>query len=295
MSLVVRCGVTVAVALAVAAGGLKKKALSPDGAAAGVAVALCCGMAGGYRALALLGAFFVSSSALTRFKSGDKKKLEHGHKKGGQRTATQVFSNALAGCLCSLLYCCAAGTEELWVDLSAAPLASLCALGVLGHFACTNGDTWASELGTVLAAGPPLLLLGLRSDGRPIVCQRVPTGTNGGVSLAGTAASAAAGLLIGATFALVSLLSCSTGPGLSCLSLCLLGTLGGILGSLVDSVLGGTLQYSGWDEKLKMVVNEPTPSAVHVTGVGLLDNHQVNNLSSILTAIALPCISLALR
>lgn len=303
MALVLRCAVTVVISLLVGVGGYKKKALSADGAAAGMLVGLCCGLTGGYRGLALLGTFFVSSSALTRFKTREKKRLEHGHKKGGQRNATQVFSNALAGCICCVLYACSVfrtasdgswALEELWVDFEAAFWPSWWALGLLGHFSCTNGDTWASELGTVLASGQPLLLIGLSSSGSPILFKRVPTGTNGGVSLAGTAASAAAGLLIGAAFAAVSLLACATGPGLSFASLCLLGLLGGVLGSLIDSVLGGMLQYSGWDEELKMVVNEPTANAKHVTGLGLLDNHQVNNLSSILTAVSLPVIGLAL-
>lgn len=38
-------------------------------------------------------AFYLSSSKLTKYKAKVKKEREYGHKVGGQRTATQVFSN----------------------------------------------------------------------------------------------------------------------------------------------------------------------------------------------------------
>jgi uncharacterized membrane protein len=43
-----------------------------------------------------------------------------------------------------------------------------------------SGDTWSSELGSVLSKGDPYLILS---------CKKVPRGTNGGVSLVGILAS----------------------------------------------------------------------------------------------------------
>lgn len=44
---------------------------------------------------------------------------------------------------------------------------------VTGAFACSNGDTWASELGSVLG-GQPFLITTFK---------QVPKGTNGGITM----------------------------------------------------------------------------------------------------------------
>ena len=59
------------------------------------------------------------------------------------------------------------------------------------HFACCLGDTLASELG-ILSPTPPILITTLKS---------VPPGTNGAISLGGTLASIAGGLIMGITMA----------------------------------------------------------------------------------------------
>jgi len=50
--------------------------------------------------------------------------------------------------------------------------------------------------------------------------------------------------------------------------------------------LGATLQYSGWHSKLNKVVEVPSAATRHISGIALLDNHQVNLLSSIITSVA---------
>ena len=47
---------------------------------------------------------------------------------------------------------------------------------------------------------------------------------------------------------------------------------------------GATVQYSGYCEKKRLVVEAPGPTVTHVSGLGLLDNHQVNFVASLVTA-----------
>ena len=52
----------------------------------------------------------------------------------------------------------------------------------------------------------------------------------------------------------------------------IIGALAGFVGSLIDSVLGGFLQYSGINEKTCKISNEPGDDIKHISGYNLLSN-----------------------
>nr|GFA42183.1 protein PGR [Tanacetum cinerariifolium] len=106
-------------------------------------------------------------------------------------------------------------------------------------FKKTSGKyTWSSELG-VLSDEQPRLITTFKP---------VRRGTNGGVTIAGLQAAAAAGTVIGLAFVLPGFFtkSCTDDAFLKQLLVIPLSAAAGLAGSLIDSVLGATLQFSGF-------------------------------------------------
>jgi uncharacterized membrane protein len=100
------------------------------------------------------------SSRLTKYKSQQKRLLEEDFREGGQRNAGQVLANSLFMCgLCLVTLVTFNGPADLLPsDDPATRYTKLTyLLACLGHYACANGDTWASELG-ILAQSKPRLV-----------------------------------------------------------------------------------------------------------------------------------------
>jgi len=267
--------------------GHGRKSLSTSGALLALLVGFCLTLAHYSFFLCLL-AFFISSSKATKYKQEVKKELEEDFKEGGQRNWLQVLCNGGMAMELSLLYLLDIGSSDLPVDFRHQYRASWLGVAVLGAVACCNGDTWASELGTVLAKGDPFLVT---------TWQRVPKGTNGAVTVVGLVSSLLGGMVIGlayfvGVFMSASALDLALAPNQ--LLLVLVGGLGGLLGSLLDSLIGASLQFSGKDVKTGKIVEVARNGVVPIAGKMVLDNHSVNLVSSILTALLLPKIALAI-
>ncbi|XP_028555832.1 protein PGR-like, partial [Dendrobium catenatum] len=124
--------------------------------------------------------------------------------------------------------------------------------------------------------------------------QKVRKGTNGAVSVEGLLAAAAAGLVIGSTFVMVGWLSVSCGTHVVRRELLAvpIAAIAGLCGSLIDSILGATLQFSGFCTLRKKVVGRKTPTVIRISGMEVLDNNAVNAVSVLITTLltGLACI-----
>lgn len=269
--------------LVIVRNGLKKKSLDLTGAIAAVIVGFILTLSN-LCFFASCITFFLTSSKLTRFKSDIKEKIEDDFKKGGQRNWIQVFCNGGIPTLLALFYMIDVGIGEHAIDYAKDFTASVLSVAVLGSFACSCGDTWASEIGTVISSHVPVLIT---------TFSKVPVGTNGGITITGTIASILGGTMIGLAY-FITLLTLLTIRRIIAVPpqwpVILIGCLGGFLGSMFDSILGATLQYSGYCSVKKCVVHKPSPTVKHISGRAILDNHAVNFVSCLLTSVVMPII-----
>jgi uncharacterized membrane protein len=213
---------------------------------------------------------------------------------GGVPTALAVAYGALAGCADLPLNPAAsavAAAQPLLLDAWRSHALTALLGGFLGYYACCMGDTWASELGVLWRGTPRLVTTG----------RRVRRGTNGAVSPLGLAASAAGGLFAGLVFYAAALVSPTLwvfepqrAAAQSQWMLVPLGLAAGLGGSLLDSLLGATVQYSGYDRARRKVVSNPGDTVTTICGRPWLSNNQVNLTSASLTSAAAAAAALRL-
>lgn len=184
------------------------------------ATALCLETPGVHTALAPLFALLLLTFAATRFGRSRKEGLGTAESRRGRR-ASQVAANlgvaALAGIPLSAFH-----ADTPWFFGRAAALAALVAA-----LAEATADTLSSELGQVLGGEPRLIT----------TMKRVPVGTDGGISVAGT--------LLGCLGAAIVVATGMAVPGMT-REEALAALFGGLAGLVVDSLLGALVERRGW-------------------------------------------------
>ena len=126
--------------------------------------------------------------------------------------------------------------------------------------------------------------------------RHVPKGTNGGVTLIGTLCSAAGGLIVGISYWITEIIVINLSDDHTQTSswsqypYVIIGASAGLFGSLVDSLLGATVQFTGYSEKLDKIVGTPGEGVTHISGFNIVNNHSVNFLSSLITALVIPAL-----
>jgi uncharacterized protein (TIGR00297 family) len=212
-SVSIALGISLALALLV----VLARAATPAAALSGgiISAALTLGTAPWYRSgfPALLTTCVLTVGA-TRFGRARKQQLGLAEDSHG-RNAAQICANLGAAGIAASLGLLQPGIEKI------------CTVAAVAALAEAAADTLASELGEVLG-GQPWMITTLR---------RVPAGTDGAISLAGTA-----GGLVGAV--LVACVASFT-LGLTARET-VLAILAAATGLFADSLLGATLERAGW-------------------------------------------------
>ncbi len=256
--------------LAIGALGYRRGALNGSGVAGAIITGTLIFGLGGWEWGALLIVFFVSSSALSFYRARDKEGLAEKFAKGHRRDLGQALANgglaALLAVLSHFLPPSQGGQGGvLWF--------AACA----GAMAAVNADTWATELGVLNARLPRLITTG----------RRVEVGASGGVTWLGIGASLAGALLIGLTGGLWLL---AQGRGwVVAGALLLAAATGGLAGSLLDSLLGATVQAIYWcdvcQKETERVIHRCGAQTRQLRGYRWLGNDLVNFIASIAGAL----------
>ena len=242
-------------AVTIATAALRVRAVTRTGAVAAACVGTLCFGASLTIAAALV-TFFVTSSLLSRWRNSAKKLL--GFEKTGERDALQVLANGgVAAVLSAILV--------LRGQIMGSPLRDAITVVVLASLASANADTWATEIGSAYGVQPRLILTGRLAN----------RGESGAVSVPGAVAS-----LLGAL--VIALFAAPFGH----VRAMVIVTLSGCIGSLVDSMLGATLQahwrVAGSDAWTEKRVDGMRPER----GLWFMNNDAVNFVSIVIACLA---------
>lgn len=257
-------GIGLLVSAAMAAVAVYRGSLSRAGGAAAVGVGTAIYAGGGAAWFGVLVVFFLTSTLLGKVGAGRKASVKREFEKSDTRDPWQVLANGGVAAACAIAFGVTA--DPVWAPIWAGAF--------VGALAAANADTWATELG-VLSRREPWLLWPFG---------RVPRGTSGAVSPAGLAASAGGALAIGGAAALAPATYFAS-PGL----LLAAALLGGMAGSLGDSLLGATFQAGYHCPRCNRRSESPVhfcgTQAPHVRGLLWLNNDGVNLAATALGAL----------
>jgi uncharacterized protein (TIGR00297 family) len=199
--------------------------------------------------------FFILSSVLSATGKKRKTRFEGIFEKSSRRDAGQVIANG--------------GLPGILVILNSLMPHPVLYYGYLGALAAVNADTWATEIGILSRIKPRLI-----TTGKP-----VPHGISGGITPSGLAGALLGAFMIAFGGWLCTGLDHFKAPG------CLIWiTAAGFTASLIDSLLGATLQGQYKCRVCKQVTEKKThcsQNTVIISGIANVNNDCVNFICAV--------------
>jgi len=224
------------------------KALTLGGAAGAMLLGSIVFSIGGIFWVVPMATFFILSSILSKIGKLKRTILKGIIEKGSQRDIIQVYANGGISLIMAVLY------HFTSYDLFY--------LMFLGSLAAATADTWGTEIGTFAKNEPRHILTFIK----------VPAGTSGGVTFLGTS-----GFFMGAGILTLSGIFPISG---SVLQLFIIIVISGIIGALIDSVLGATIQAQykcpNCQKTTEKLIHCGSYKTDLISGVHWIDNDIVN-------------------
>ena len=240
----------------------RRKSLTFSAALAAFFLGAALYLTGGPLFFILLMVFFLSSTFLSHFKASLKDPIEARiHAKSGPRDIFQVGANGGAALIMAVPFAISQNPAYL--------------VAVAASFAACNADTWASEIG-ILSKKAPVSLITLKP---------VSPGLSGGVSPLGFLASLGGSAVVALTYGLYQFAAGNS--GLLLWMQILMIAFGGLLGSILDSLMGAAIQAKYISHDTGELTEQPDHNNIPnqlVSGITFVNNDFVNFASSLLAA-----------
>jgi len=204
----------------------------PDGLLVGGIVTLTIYLISPFLWSALL-VFFLSSSLVSKWKKSKKHSVSLEFSKDSKRDSLQVISNSLPAISFGIIFLIVDFFPSITTtgDISLF-ISSPWLFAAFASIATHNADTWMTEIGIITNKSPRLITKLKKS---------VPRGTSGGVTINGTIAGIIGSMIISMMYVLSSIIV-SEISWLNLVILFILLTTSGIIGGLIDSLEGATIQ-----------------------------------------------------
>lgn len=217
--------------------------------------------------------FFIPASLISK-SNQERKKNEIIFEKSSQRNAYQVLANSFGLLFFALMQLTSSGVDGkiifIYLFSGAAFIAS------------ASSDTWSTEIGT-LNKSEPYFILNLR--------KKVPKGTSGGVSILGTFGALFGSFLIGFGLLISFLIENTYRNFTNVIIAVVILLLLGFCGSIIDSILGASVQKKYLCPNCNKIVEEnyhplcETNNLKKIRNYTFLDNNTVNLTSNLTITI----------